>query len=112
NQSNGIAGTKACENVDPPFSSSSKDSPDAGFKPSREEEKKDAKHLENGDSKVPNTDEPRVNQDQDKSVNSTNINTVSSTVNTASIEDNPIDENIVNGCVDNLNMPNLEEIVY
>ncbi|GKG13292.1 hypothetical protein Tco_0350252, partial [Tanacetum coccineum] len=55
NQSNGIAGTKACENAgkarvetvhgkdyillpfltqDPLFSSSSKDSPDAGFKPS------------------------------------------------------------------------------
>ncbi|GKB53410.1 ribonuclease H-like domain-containing protein [Tanacetum coccineum] len=34
NQSNG--------NADPPFSSSPKDSPDAGFKPSREEEKKDA----------------------------------------------------------------------
>ncbi|GJZ05347.1 putative ribonuclease H-like domain-containing protein, partial [Tanacetum coccineum] len=63
NQSNGNAGTKACDNAgktrleivprkdyillplwtqDPPFSSSSKDSPNAGFKPSREEEKKDA----------------------------------------------------------------------
>ncbi|GKC13447.1 hypothetical protein Tco_1010229 [Tanacetum coccineum] len=64
NQSNGNAGTKACDDVgktrmetvpskdyillplwtqDSPFSSSSKDSPDAGFKPSGEEEKKDAK---------------------------------------------------------------------
>ncbi|GKF88646.1 hypothetical protein Tco_0259523, partial [Tanacetum coccineum] len=63
NQSNGNASTKACDNAgkarmdripgkdyillllsiqDPPFSSSLKDSPDAGFKPSREEEKKDA----------------------------------------------------------------------
>ncbi|GJS07865.1 putative ribonuclease H-like domain-containing protein [Tanacetum coccineum] len=134
NQSNGIAGTKACENAgkarvetvpgkdyillpfltqDPPFSSSSKDSPDAGFKPSGEEEKKDVEHLENEDSEVPNTEEPRVNQEQDESVNSTNnINTVSSTVNTASIEDNAVDENIVYGCVDDPNMPNLEEIVY
>ncbi|GKB43577.1 ribonuclease H-like domain-containing protein [Tanacetum coccineum] len=134
NQSNGIAGTKACENAgkarvetvpgkdyillpfltqDPPFSSSSKDSPDAGFKPSGEEEKKDVEHLENEDSEVPNTEEPRVNQEQDESVNSTNnINTVSSTVNTASIEDNVVDENIVYGCVDDPNMPNLEEIVY
>ncbi|GJZ63311.1 ribonuclease H-like domain-containing protein [Tanacetum coccineum] len=134
NQSNGIAGTKACENAgkarvetvpgkdyillpfltqDPPFSSSSKDSPDAGFKPSGEEEKKDAEHLENKDSEVPNTEEPRVNQEQDESVNSTNnINTVSSTVNTASIEDNAVDENTVYGCADDPNMPNLEEIVY
>ncbi|GJT66160.1 ribonuclease H-like domain-containing protein [Tanacetum coccineum] len=70
---------------DPPFSSSSKNSPDAGFKPSREEEKKDAEHLEN---------------------------VVYSTVNTASIEDTVIGENIVYGCVDDPNMPNLEEIVY
>ncbi|GJR76974.1 putative ribonuclease H-like domain-containing protein [Tanacetum coccineum] len=63
NQSNGI--------TDPPFSSISKDSPDAGFKPSGKEENKDAEHLEN--------------------------------------EDN---ENIVYGCFDDPNMPNLEEIVY
>ncbi|GKB47488.1 putative ribonuclease H-like domain-containing protein, partial [Tanacetum coccineum] len=134
NQSNGIAGTKACENAgkarvetipgkdyillpiltqDLPFSSSSKDSPDAGFKPSGEEEKKDAKHLENKDSEVPNIKEPRVNQEQDESVKSTNnMNTVSSTVNTASIEDNDVDENTVYECADDLNMPNLEEIVY
>ncbi|GJY30906.1 putative ribonuclease H-like domain-containing protein, partial [Tanacetum coccineum] len=98
---------------DPPFSSSLKDSPDARFKPPGEEEKKDSKHLENKDGDVPNTKEPRVNQEQDKSVNSTNnINTVSSTVSTASIEDNDVDENIVYGCVDDQNMPNLEEIVY
>ncbi|GJY75070.1 putative ribonuclease H-like domain-containing protein [Tanacetum coccineum] len=89
NQSNGIG-------RDPPFSSSSKDSHDAGFKPSREEEKKDAEHLENEDSKVPNIEEPRVNQEQDESVNSTNnINIVSLTVNNASIEDNVVDENKV-----------------
>ncbi|GJS00923.1 putative ribonuclease H-like domain-containing protein [Tanacetum coccineum] len=112
NQSNGIAGTKACENAgkarvetvtgkdyillpfltqDPPFSSNLKYSPDAGFKPSGEEEKKDVEHLENEDSEVPNTEEPRVNQD---------------------IEDNVVDENTVYGCADDPNMPNLEEIVY
>ncbi|GJS42435.1 retrovirus-related pol polyprotein from transposon TNT 1-94 [Tanacetum coccineum] len=134
NQSNGITGTKAYENAgksrveivpgkdyillpfltqDPPFSSSLKNSPNAGFKPSGEEEKKDAEHLENKDSEVPNTEEPRVNQEQDESVNSTNnINTVSSTVNTASIKDNAVDENTVYGCADDHNMPNLEEIVY
>ncbi|GJX13590.1 hypothetical protein Tco_0205348 [Tanacetum coccineum] len=95
------------------FSSSSKDSHDAGFKPSREEEKKDAKAPENEDSEVINTEEPRVNQEKDENVNSTNnINTVSSTVNTASIEDNDVDENIVYGCADDPNMPNLEETDY
>ncbi|GJY54818.1 putative ribonuclease H-like domain-containing protein [Tanacetum coccineum] len=132
NQSNGSAGTKACDDAgkarmetvpgkdyillpfltqDPSFSSSSKDSPDAGFKPSGEEEKKDAKDPENEDSEVPNTEEPRVNQDTN--VNSTNnINTVSLTVNAADIENNAADENIVYGCDDDANMPNLEEIVY
>ncbi|GJX99829.1 putative ribonuclease H-like domain-containing protein [Tanacetum coccineum] len=46
-------------------------------------------------------------------VNSTNnINNVSSIVNTACIKDNAVDENIVYGCADDPNIPNLEEIVY
>ncbi|GJR70741.1 ribonuclease H-like domain-containing protein [Tanacetum coccineum] len=49
----------------------------------------------------------------DASVNSTNtINTVSPTVNAAGIEDNVVDENIVYGCADDPNMPELEDIVY
>ncbi|GJR17951.1 putative ribonuclease H-like domain-containing protein [Tanacetum coccineum] len=72
NQSNG--------NADPPFSSSSKDSLDAGFKPSVEEEKKDAEDpsnesgnlTEGKDSKVPSTKEPRINQEKDDYINSTN----------------------------------------
>ncbi|GJY53777.1 putative ribonuclease H-like domain-containing protein [Tanacetum coccineum] len=134
NQSNGSTGTKACDNVgkarieiipgkdyillplsiqDPPFSSSSKDSPDARFKPSGEEEKKDAEDLGNEDCEVLSTEEPKVNQEKDASVNNTNtINTVSTTVNTTGIEDNVVDENIVYGCDDDLNMPELEEIVY
>ncbi|GKG47373.1 hypothetical protein Tco_0506858, partial [Tanacetum coccineum] len=41
---------------DPSFSSSSKDSPDARFKPSgEEEEKKDYKDPGNEDSKIPST---------------------------------------------------------
>ncbi|GKA04100.1 ribonuclease H-like domain-containing protein [Tanacetum coccineum] len=64
-------------------------------------------------SEVLNTEEPRVNQEKDENVNNTNIiNTVSSTVNTASIMDNAVDENTVYGCADDLNMPNLEEIFY
>ncbi|GKA68639.1 putative ribonuclease H-like domain-containing protein [Tanacetum coccineum] len=134
NQTNGNAGTK--ENIDagqagkkivhdqeyillplltsdPSLSKSSKDSPDAGFKPSGEEEKIDSEHPENEDSEVPNTEEPRVNQEQDANVNSTNnINTVCPTINAADIENNVVDENIVYGCIDDPNMPNLEEIVY
>ncbi|GKE89076.1 putative ribonuclease H-like domain-containing protein, partial [Tanacetum coccineum] len=112
NQTNGNAGTKenidACQagkkivpdqeyillpllTSDPSLSKSLKDSPDAGFKPSGEEEKMDAEHPENEDSEVQNTEEPRVNQE---------------------IEDNVVDENIVYGCIDDPNMPNLEEIVY
>ncbi|GKA09998.1 putative ribonuclease H-like domain-containing protein [Tanacetum coccineum] len=121
NQTNGNAGTK--KNIDagqagkkivpdqeyillplltsdPSFSKSSKDSPDARFKPSREEEKIDSEHLENKDS-------------EDANVNSTNnINTVCPTVNADDIENNVVDENIVYGCIDDPSMPNLEEIVY
>ncbi|GJZ30671.1 ribonuclease H-like domain-containing protein [Tanacetum coccineum] len=134
NQTNGNAGTK--ENIDagqsgkkivpdqeyallplltsdPSLSKNSKDSPDAGFKPSGEEEKMDAEHPENEDSEVPNTEEPRVNQEQDANVNSTNnINIISPTANATDIENNVVDENIVYECVDDPNMPNLEEIVY
>ncbi|GJV22929.1 ribonuclease H-like domain-containing protein [Tanacetum coccineum] len=112
NQTNGNAGTK--ENIDAgqtgkeivpdqeyimlplltsviSLSKSLKDSPDAGFKSSREKEKMDVEHPKNEDNEVPNTEEPRFIQGQDESINSTNnINTVSSTVNTASIEDNVI----------------------
>ncbi|GKB91142.1 retrovirus-related pol polyprotein from transposon TNT 1-94, partial [Tanacetum coccineum] len=71
-----------------------------------EEEKIDDKHPENETSEVPNTEEPRVNQEQNESINSTNnINIVSSTVNTASIEDNVAHENIVYGCIDDPTMP-------
>nr|GEU78242.1 ribonuclease H-like domain-containing protein [Tanacetum cinerariifolium] len=132
NQSNGSAGTKACNNVgktivetvldkyyimlplwtqDLLFSSSSKDSPGAGFKPLGEEEKKDTEDLGNEDSGASSIEEPRVNQENDANVNSTNnINTVSLTDNAAGIEDNVVDENIVYGCADDPNMPDLEDI--
>ncbi|GJU81342.1 putative ribonuclease H-like domain-containing protein [Tanacetum coccineum] len=134
NQTNGNAGTK--ENIDagqdgkkivpdqkyillplltsdPSLSKSSKDSLNVGFKPLGEEEKIDSKHKENEDSEVPNTEDPRVNQEQDANVNNTNnINIVSPIVSVADIENKFVDENIVYGCIHDLNMPNLEEIVY
>ncbi|GKD37132.1 putative ribonuclease H-like domain-containing protein, partial [Tanacetum coccineum] len=131
NQSNDNACTKTCDDVgksrveivlgkdyillplwtqDPPFSSSPKDSLDAGFKPSGEEEKKDAKDLGNEDGNLSEEGE-RVDQENDANVNNTNkINTVSQTVNAASVEDNAIDENIVYGCADDPNMLDLEDI--
>ncbi|GJV35369.1 putative ribonuclease H-like domain-containing protein [Tanacetum coccineum] len=98
---------------DPQLSSSSEDFSDAGFKPLGEEEKKDAKHPENEDNQVLNIEKTRFNQEQDTNINNTNnINTVSSPINAAGINDNDVDENIVIGCADDPNMPNLEEIVY
>ncbi|GJZ48187.1 putative reverse transcriptase domain-containing protein [Tanacetum coccineum] len=69
------------------ISKSSNDSLDARFKPLGEEEKMDSKHPENEDSEVPNTEDTRVNQEQDESIN-------------------------IHGCIDDPNMPNLEEIIY
>nr|GEV02239.1 hypothetical protein [Tanacetum cinerariifolium] len=126
NQYNGSAGKARAEivpdkdyillplwNQDPLFSSSSKDSPGAGFKPSGEEEKKDAKDPENEDNEVLSTEEPRVNQEKDANVNITyNINIVSPTANAASTKDNVVDENIDYGCANDPNMSNLEETVY
>ncbi|GJY48020.1 putative ribonuclease H-like domain-containing protein, partial [Tanacetum coccineum] len=105
NQSNGSIGTKACDDAgkarietvsgkdyillpmwpaDPLFSQNSKCSLDAGFKPSREEEKKDSENPGNEYSKVPSTEEPRVNQEKDA----------------------------IYGCADDPNMPELEDIIY
>ncbi|GKG54161.1 hypothetical protein Tco_0557684, partial [Tanacetum coccineum] len=44
--------------------------------------------------------------------NTNNVNVVSSTVNAAGIVDNAVAENIVYGCADDPNMPNMEENVY
>ncbi|GKD01829.1 hypothetical protein Tco_1172103 [Tanacetum coccineum] len=156
NQSNGNAGTKACDDAgkarmetvpgkdyillpmwpaDPLFSQNSKESPDAGFKPSGEEEKMDTEDPGNEneasgkDSEVPSTEEPRedqrVNQELDASINSTNnintasdgnntnnVNVVSSTVNAAVTEVNVVDLKTSIELPNDLNMPELEDIVY
>ncbi|GJV08766.1 putative ribonuclease H-like domain-containing protein [Tanacetum coccineum] len=127
NQSNDNAGTKACDdackarmetvpdkdyillplwNVDPPFSQSSKSSPDAGFKPSGDDEKKVTEEpgKEGGDS---SKDSKSNDQEEEDNVNNTN------TVNTAST--NKVD--VVGAktsieLLDDPNMPELEDIVY
>ncbi|GJU85577.1 putative ribonuclease H-like domain-containing protein [Tanacetum coccineum] len=80
NQSNGIAGTKACDN-----------------RVQRILLMLDSNHQGRRKRRMMNIHRMKI---------------VSSTVNAAGIKDNAVDENIVYGCEDDLNMPNLEEIVY
>ncbi|GJZ45734.1 putative ribonuclease H-like domain-containing protein [Tanacetum coccineum] len=97
NQSNGNASTKACDDADP----------------------------RNEDSEVPSIEEPRVNQEKDDNVSSTNnvntasdgnntnnVNDVSSTVNAADIEVNAVDPKSSIELPDDPNIPELEDIVY
>ncbi|GKD53862.1 ribonuclease H-like domain-containing protein [Tanacetum coccineum] len=107
------------------FSQNSKDSLDTGFKPSGEEEKKDAEDLGNEDSEIPSTKEPRINLEKNDNINITNnintasdgnntnnVNAVSSTVNTDGIEVNVVDPKSSIELPDDPNMPELEDIVY
>ncbi|GKB17346.1 hypothetical protein Tco_0851269, partial [Tanacetum coccineum] len=107
--------------ADPLFSQNSKDSPDAGFKPLREEEKKDAKDpgnesgnpSEGKDSEVPSTvnNTNNINTASDGNITN-NVNDVSSTVNAAVTEVNTIDLKISIELPNDPNMPELEDIIY
>ncbi|GJV58640.1 putative ribonuclease H-like domain-containing protein [Tanacetum coccineum] len=111
----------------------SKDSPDARFKPLGEKKKKDDEDpgnesgnpTEGKDSEVPSIEEPRIKQEKDDNINSTNnINTVSdgnitnnvtavsSTVNAAGTEVNAVDPKTSIELPNDLTMPELEDIVY
>ncbi|GKA09881.1 retrovirus-related pol polyprotein from transposon TNT 1-94 [Tanacetum coccineum] len=89
----------------------------AGFKPSREDEKK---VTEEPGKKGCNSSNDQENDDNVNSTNNinnasnenstNNVNIVNQSVNVASIEDNAVDENTVYGCADDPNIPNLEEI--
>ncbi|GJX18780.1 hypothetical protein Tco_0221457 [Tanacetum coccineum] len=124
NQSNGNAGTKACDDTskarmetvhgkdyilllmwpaDPLFSQNSKDSPDVGFKPSGEEEKKDL------DANINSTN--NINTASDGN-NTNNVNAVSSTVNAAGLEVNVVDPKTSIKLPNDPNIPELEDIVY
>ncbi|GJR27898.1 ribonuclease H-like domain-containing protein [Tanacetum coccineum] len=92
--------------ADPPFSQSSKSSPDAGFKPSRDDEKKVTKEpgKEGGD---PSKEDERYNQEKDASVNSTN------NVNAASTNEvNVVGRKASIKLLDDPNMPALEDTIY
>ncbi|GJV76122.1 putative ribonuclease H-like domain-containing protein [Tanacetum coccineum] len=137
-QSNSNAGTKACDDackasiekvpgkdyillplwpVDPLFSQCLKSSPDAGFKPSS-----DGENKVDGD---PSKEEESNDQDKDGNVNNTNnvnttsdgnstknVNAVSLTVNAVGIEVNVVGAKTSIELPDDLNMPELEDIVY
>nr|GEX05855.1 ribonuclease H-like domain-containing protein [Tanacetum cinerariifolium] len=122
NQSNGSAGKARAETVpdkdyillplwtqDPLFSSSFKDSPGKGFKPSAEEEKKDTEDPGNEDSVALITEEPRVNQEKDNVNNTNRVNAVSSTVNAASSEVNVVGRKSSIELYNDLNMPESED---
>ncbi|GKF41368.1 hypothetical protein Tco_0124710, partial [Tanacetum coccineum] len=120
NQSNGNAGTKACNDegkarmetvpdkdyillplwtADPLFSQSSKSSPDARFKPSGDDENKV--------DEDPRKDSESIDQNKDDNVNSTN------NVNVASINEvNDVSGKTSIKLPDDLNMLALEDIVY
>ncbi|GJT13707.1 hypothetical protein Tco_0860749 [Tanacetum coccineum] len=127
NQSNGNAGTKACDdagkarmeivpdkdyillplwNADPPISQSSKSSPDAGFKPSGDDEKKVTKEprKEGGDS---SKDSECSDQEKKDNLNNTNNVNASSTN-----EVNVVGAKTSIELPDDPNMPELEDIVY
>ncbi|GJT04069.1 retrovirus-related pol polyprotein from transposon TNT 1-94 [Tanacetum coccineum] len=127
NQSNGNAGTKACDDAgkarmetvpgkdyillplwpaDPPFSQSLKSSSDARFKPSGDNEKKVTEEpgKEGGDS---HKDSESNDQEKEDNVNSTN------NVNDASTNEvNVVGAKTSIELPDDLNMPELEDIVY
>ncbi|GJT06290.1 ribonuclease H-like domain-containing protein [Tanacetum coccineum] len=92
--------------ADPPFSQSSKSSPDVGFKPSGDDEKKVTEDpgKECGDS---SKEDERYDQEKDASVNNTN------NVNTASTNEvNVVGRKASIELPDEPNMPALEDIVY
>ncbi|GJU83640.1 putative ribonuclease H-like domain-containing protein [Tanacetum coccineum] len=102
--------------ADLPFSQKSKSSPNDGFKPSEDNEKKvtEKPGKEGGDpsnknDSVNNTN--NINTASDGN-NTNNVNTVSSTVNTAGIEVNAVSSNTSIELPNDPNMPELEDIVY
>ncbi|GJX64677.1 putative ribonuclease H-like domain-containing protein [Tanacetum coccineum] len=101
--------------ADPLLSQNSKSSPDDGFKPSGDNEKKVTEEpgKEGGDPSNKN-DNVTSNNNINNVINGNNtnkVNTVSLTVNTAVIEVNAISSNSIQ-LPDDLNMPKLEDIIY
>nr|GEX39633.1 putative ribonuclease H-like domain-containing protein [Tanacetum cinerariifolium] len=68
------------------------------------EELKDVKALGHKDSDVPSPDVLKLHQEKDATDNSSNNN-----INVAGLQNNVVDENIVYGCANDPNMPDLED---
>ncbi|GKA09429.1 putative ribonuclease H-like domain-containing protein, partial [Tanacetum coccineum] len=137
NHSNGNAGTKACDDsgkarketvlgkyyillplwhADPLLSQNSKSSPEAGFKPSGDNKKKVTEEpgKEGGDPSNKNdsvNSTNNINTASDGNITN-NVNTVNSTLNTAGIKVNTVSSNTSIELPNDLNMPELEDIVY
>ncbi|GJV58079.1 hypothetical protein Tco_1459084 [Tanacetum coccineum] len=102
--------------ADIPFSQNSKSSPDVGFKPSGDNEKKvtEEPRKEGGDPSYKNdsvNSTSNINTASDVN-NTNNVNTVSSTVNTTGIEVNAVSSNTSIELPNDPNMPELEDIMY
>ncbi|GJV73794.1 putative ribonuclease H-like domain-containing protein [Tanacetum coccineum] len=100
-----VAGNQSNGNED------SKSSPDAGFNPSGEEEKKDAEDPgnEKKDDCINSTN--NINTASDGN-NTNNVNVVTSTVNALGIDVNAVDPKTSIKLPNNINMPELKDIVY
>ncbi|GJV73693.1 retrovirus-related pol polyprotein from transposon TNT 1-94, partial [Tanacetum coccineum] len=99
------------------FSQSSKSSLDAGFKPSSNGEKKVDGDLSKEDERDDQKKDDNVNttnnvNNASDGNNTNNVNAVSLTVNAVGIEVNVVGEKISIELPDDLNMPELEDIVY
>ncbi|GKF46838.1 hypothetical protein Tco_0136640, partial [Tanacetum coccineum] len=113
NQSNGNAGTKAFDDAD------LKSSPDAGLKPSGDNEKMvfEEPGKEGGDSSNDQEKDDNINSTNNINTasdgnNTNNVNAVSSTVDAARIEVNVVDPKSSIELPDDPNMHELEDIVY
>ncbi|GKA71240.1 ribonuclease H-like domain-containing protein [Tanacetum coccineum] len=137
NQSNSNACTKACDDAgkarretvpgkdyillplwpaDLLLSQNSKSSPDAGFKPSGDNEKKVTEEPEKEGGNPSNKNDSvnstnNINTASDGN-NTNNVNTVSSTINTVGIEVNVVSSNTGIELPNDPNMPELEDIMY
>ncbi|GKF29512.1 putative ribonuclease H-like domain-containing protein [Tanacetum coccineum] len=111
----------------PNVARSTKENIDAGPKNTKDDAGKKVTEVPEKESRVSSKEDDQDDQDLrdeferliqqemngENDVNSiNNINIVSSTVNTASIKDNVVNETIVYGRANDPNMPNLEEIIY
>ncbi|GJW43044.1 hypothetical protein Tco_0071843 [Tanacetum coccineum] len=115
-----VAGNQSNGSADPPFSSIQRillmlelqNHQKKQKKKERRRKRSDAEDQGNEDSEL-QVQKTKSKSEKNANVNNTNkINTVSPTDNTAGIEANVVDENIVYGCADDPNMPNLEDIIY